>query len=85
VVGERATTLVTRSASAQSRLSNLLAVSLMTVLGLGTLIWYYANNASRQTRIRSSIQSAAANHAAGDTVSAEPRSHRSAAAGLSRD
>jgi len=68
VVGERATTLVTRSASMQSRLSNLLAVSLMTVLGLGTLIWYYANNASRQTRIRSNIQSTAANHAAGDTV-----------------
>jgi type IV secretion system protein VirB10 len=52
----------------QSRLSNLLAVSLMIVLGLGTLIWYYANNASRQARIRSNIQSAAANHAAGDTV-----------------
>jgi type IV secretion system protein VirB10 len=68
VAGERATTLVTRSVSVQSRLSNLLAISLMTVLGLGTLIWYYANNASRQTRIRSSIQSAAANHAAGDTV-----------------
>jgi type IV secretion system protein VirB10 len=68
VAGERATTLVTRSVSMQSRLSNLLAVSLMTVLGLGTLIWYYANNASRQARIRSSVQSAAANHAAGDTV-----------------
>jgi type IV secretion system protein VirB10 len=68
VAGERATTLVTRSVSVQSRLSNLLAVSLMTVLGLGALIWYYANNASRQARIRSNIQSAAAAHAAGDTV-----------------
>src|SRR5271170_7017412 len=68
VAGERATTPVARSVSMQSRLSNLLAVSLMTVLGLGTLIWYYANNASRQSRIRSNIQSAAANHAAGDTV-----------------
>jgi type IV secretion system protein VirB10 len=68
VAGERATTLVTRSVSMQSRLSNLLAVSLMTVLGLGALIWYYANNAARQTRIRNSIQSAAANHAAGDTA-----------------
>ena len=68
VAGERATTLVTGSVSIQSRLSNLLAVSLMTVLGLGTLIWYYVNNASRQARIRSNIQSAAANHAAGDTV-----------------
>jgi type IV secretion system protein VirB10 len=68
VAGERATTLVTRSVSIQSRLSNLLAVSLMTVLGLGALTWYYANNASRQARIRSNIQSVAANHAAGDTV-----------------
>ena len=68
VAGERATTLVTRSVSIQSRLSNLLAVSLMTVLGLGALTWYYVNNASRQARIRSNIQSAAANHAAGDTV-----------------
>src|SRR5271168_1403860 len=68
VAGERATTLVTRSVSVQSRLSNLLAVSLMTVLGLGTLIWYYANNASRQARIRGNIQSTAANHAAGDTA-----------------
>src|SRR5580698_7250925 len=68
VAGERATTLVSRSVSMQSRLSNLLAVSLMTVLGLGALIWYYANNASRQARIRSNIQSAAAAHAAGDTV-----------------
>jgi type IV secretion system protein VirB10 len=68
VAGERATTLVSRSVSMQSRLSNLLAVSLMIALGLGTLIWYYANNATRQTRIRSHIQSAAANHATGDTV-----------------
>ena len=68
VAGERTTTLVTRSVSMQARLSNLLAVSLMTVLGLGTLIWYYAHNASRQAQIRSNIQSAAANHAAGDTV-----------------
>jgi type IV secretion system protein VirB10 len=68
VVGERATTLVSRSASMQSRLSNLLALSLMTVLGLGALVWYYANNASRQNRIRNNVQSAAAKHAAGDTV-----------------
>jgi type IV secretion system protein VirB10 len=68
VAGERATTVVARSVSMQSRLSNLLAVGLMSALGLGTLIWYYANNASRQARIRSNIQSTAANHAAGDTV-----------------
>src|ERR1700721_2926781 len=65
VAGERATTLVSRSVSVQSRLSNLLAVSLMTVLGLGTLIWYYANTASRQARSRSNIKTQAANHPPG--------------------
>ena len=68
VAGERSATPVTQSVSVQSRLSNLLAISLMTVLGLGTLVWYYASSASRQNRIRSNIQSTAANHAAGDTV-----------------
>ncbi len=80
VAGERATTLVNRSASVQSRLSNLLALSLMSVLGIGSLTWYYAHNAARQTRIRSHIQSTAANHAAGRHGVAEPRSHRSAPA-----
>jgi type IV secretion system protein VirB10 len=68
VPGERAATLVTRAASLQSRLSNLLAVTLMTALGLGALVWYYANYASRQVRTRSHLQSAAAGHAGGDTV-----------------
>ena len=68
VTGERGTTLVNRSVSVQSRISNILALSLMTVLGLGALIWYYAGNAARQNRARSDVQRAASSHAAGDTV-----------------
>ncbi len=68
VPGERGATLVNRSVSVQSRLSNILALSLMTILGLGALTWYYATNAARQTRARSDVQRAASNHATGDTV-----------------
>ena len=80
MAGERATTLVTRSVSMQSRLSNLLAVSLMSLLGLGTLVWYYANNSSRQARdpeqhSKRGVKSCRRRHHV-----AEPRSHRSALA-----
>ena len=48
----------------QSRISSLLAVSLMSVLGLGALTWYYAHHASRQAaRSGSNTQSASANRA----------------------
>jgi type IV secretion system protein VirB10 len=67
VLGERATTLVDRAVSAQSRLSNVLAISLMSVLGLGSLTWYYANSMTRQSRARHNVQSASATRAAGDT------------------
>ncbi len=52
VRGERGTTVVDRAASMQSRLSSVLAVGLMTVLGLGLLIWYYANALTRPARAR---------------------------------
>ena len=67
VSGERSATVVNRTVSIKSRLSNILALSLMTALGLGALTWYYASNITRQNRARSSVQSVAANHAAGDT------------------
>lgn len=67
VAGERST-IVSRAASVQSRLSNILALSLMTLLGLGTLTWYYARNVTRHDRARRDAQSAAASHAAGDTA-----------------
>jgi type IV secretion system protein VirB10 len=68
VVGERNTTLVNRSASVQSRLSSVLALSLMSVLGIGSLTWYYASSMTRQTRARQSAQSASVSHAQGEAA-----------------
>jgi type IV secretion system protein VirB10 len=67
VLGERGSTLVDRAASLQSRLSSILAITLMSVLGLGALTWYYANNIARQARAKERQQSASASHAQGDS------------------
>jgi type IV secretion system protein VirB10 len=66
VRGERGTTLVDRASSLQSRLSSILAMGLMTVLGLGALTWYYANAVLRPSHARQAAQAAAANRAQGD-------------------
>ena len=66
VRGERDATAVNRPPSIQSRVSNLLAVGLMSLLGLGMLIWYYANAITRQSRARQHAQAASINRAQGD-------------------
>jgi type IV secretion system protein VirB10 len=66
VRGERDATAVNRPPSIQSRISNLLAVGLMSLLGLGMLIWYYANTMTRQSRARQHAQAASINRAQGD-------------------
>ncbi len=66
VVGERGVTAVNRPTSLHSRLSSVLAMTLMSVLGLGFLTWYYANTMTRQSRARQSAQSASASHAQGE-------------------
>jgi type IV secretion system protein VirB10 len=65
VQGERDNS-VTRALSAQSRVSNVLAIGLMSVLGLGSLAWYYANAMMRQGRARESAQAASTKRAQGD-------------------
>jgi type IV secretion system protein VirB10 len=65
VVGERANT-VTRVLSVQSRLSNVLAIGLMSVLGLGSLTWYYANAMMRPERAVRSVKAASVSRAQGD-------------------
>jgi len=47
VAGERGAASVHRARSVQSRLSSLLAIALMTVLGAGLLSWYYATMLAR--------------------------------------
>jgi type IV secretion system protein VirB10 len=66
VQGERDNNLSVGVLSAQSRVSNVLAIGLMSVLGLGTLTWYYANAMMRQGRAKENAQSASAKRAQGD-------------------
>jgi type IV secretion system protein VirB10 len=65
VAGERAS-LGVRMLSVQSRVSNLLAIGLMSALGLGTLTWYYAHALQRQARAKETAQAASAKRAQGD-------------------
>ncbi|MEP6886506.1 MAG: type IV secretion system protein VirB10 [Gammaproteobacteria bacterium] len=66
VRGERDGTAVHRSVSVQSRISSLLAIGLMSVLGLGMLTWYYANAMTRQNRARQSAQALSTSRAQGE-------------------
>jgi type IV secretion system protein VirB10 len=66
VLGERGIASVNRAPSMQSRISSVLAVSLMSALGLGLLTWYYANTLSRRTRAVQTAQSASKSKAQGE-------------------
>ncbi|HEY1314602.1 MAG TPA: type IV secretion system protein VirB10 [Steroidobacteraceae bacterium] len=68
VRGERGATAVNRTGSLQSRISSILAVGLMSVLGVGMLTWYYAHAITRQSRERQSAQALSANRAQGDAA-----------------
>jgi type IV secretion system protein VirB10 len=56
VRGERGSATVAHAPSVQSRISNLLAIGLMSILGLGMLTWYYANALTRQSHARESAK-----------------------------
>jgi type IV secretion system protein VirB10 len=66
VAGERDAHSVTRILSVQSRISNVLAIGLMSALGLGSLTWYYAQTMMRQGRAQEAAKAASANRAQGD-------------------
>ena len=63
VRGERDSTTLAHAPSVQSRISNLLAIGLMSVLGLGMLTWYYANAMTRQSHVRETAQASSARRA----------------------
>ena len=63
VQGERDSTTLAHAPSVQSRISNLLAFGLMSLLGLGMLTWYYANAMTRQSHARESAQASATKRA----------------------
>lgn len=66
VAGERGIASVNRAPSMQSRVSSVLAMALMSALGLGLLAWYYANTISRRTRAVETAQSATKARAQGE-------------------
>lgn len=57
VEGERGIPSVNRIRSMQSRVTTLLAIGCMSVIGIGLLSWYYTQALTRQQRARQSAQS----------------------------
>lgn len=66
VRGERDVTAVKRSLSLQSRISSVLAMGLMSILGLGSLTWYYAHAMTRPARALHVAQASASTRAQGE-------------------
>lgn len=66
IAGERNAEALHRSKSLQSRLSSVLAIGVMAVLGLGMLSWYYAHALSRPGRAQADAKSQAQKRAQGD-------------------
>jgi type IV secretion system protein VirB10 len=66
VEGERGVSGVQRPPSLQSRLSNLLALSLMGTLGVGLLGWYYTHNLGAHSTARHAAQTSAQEKAKGE-------------------
>jgi len=66
VEGERGLPSVSGAGSLQSRASSIIAVGLMSALGLGMLAWYYSRAITRQTQIQQSAQAASKSRAQGD-------------------
>ena len=66
VAGERGISSINRARPLQSRITNLLAMGLMSALGLGLLGWYYAHTFAMQSQARRSAQNATNQQAAGN-------------------
>jgi type IV secretion system protein VirB10 len=66
VLGERDAATLKQPVSLQSRVSNFLALGLMSVLGLGMLTWYYAHALTRQSHAQQAAQTLSSKRAQGD-------------------
>ena len=64
--GERAEAALGGRTSIQSRVSNVLAMGLLSVLGLGLLTWYYAHALGRPAKAHQDAQAASSKRAQGD-------------------
>jgi type IV secretion system protein VirB10 len=63
---ERGIASISRSRSLQARLSNLLAMGLMSTLGLGLLSWYYVQTYAHRSRVRETARNAVTARAQGE-------------------
>ena len=66
IAGDRGIPSINRAASLQSRVSSVLAVGLMSALGLGLLSWYYAKTLTRPAETRHAAQAAVKSRAQGE-------------------
>jgi type IV secretion system protein VirB10 len=66
VEGERTIPSINRARSLQSRVSSVLAIGLMSAIGIGLLVWYYSGAITRQTRAEDAARSAAQARAKGE-------------------
>ncbi len=68
VGGEREAVSLDRRPTLRARLGSVLALALMSTLGLGLLTWYYAATLTRPDRNRRQLQAAAAQRAGGEAA-----------------
>ncbi len=66
VGGERGSAELAHAPSLQSRVGNVLAVGLMSLLGIGMLTWYYARALTRHGQVRQNAQELSARRAQGE-------------------
>lgn len=63
LAGDRGIPSVNRARSVQSRASSVLALTLMSALGVGLLSWYYARALTQPKQVQHAAQAAAKSHA----------------------
>jgi type IV secretion system protein VirB10 len=66
IAGDRGIPSINRARSIQSRVSSVLAITLMSTLGAGLLTWYYAKTLMRPAQAHQAAQAAAKNRAQGE-------------------
>jgi len=66
IEGERTIPSINRERSLQSRVSSVLAIGLMSAMGIGLLVWYYSGAITRPSRAEEAAKSAAQARAKGE-------------------
>ena len=66
IPGERGPSALHRARSLQSRIGNVFAIALLSILTLGLLVWYYVHTFEAARMVHRSAQANVREHAAGD-------------------